>query len=247
MKNTLAPNPAAVIARLRAMASADYAERMARFGIAGSERLGISIPALRAVAKDTGRSHDLAVALWASGIHEARILACMVEDPATITSRQLDAWVRDIDSWDLCDGFADLVAASPHAYAKVRAWAKRRDELVRRAAFATIAWLAVHDKAADDDTFIALLPLLSEAATDERNFVKKAVNWALRQIGKRNMTLHAAAIAEAEALRALDSRSARWIAADALRELRSDATIARTRARTARQMQTKARAVATRG
>lgn len=235
------PDSAAVIARLHALANPANAAGMARFGIRGENILGISVTTLRGVAKDTGRSHDLAAALWASGIHEARVLACLVDEPEKTSSRQLDAWACDLDSWDLCDGFADLVAAGPHSWTKVRQWAKRREEFVRRAAFATIASLAVHDKAADDTAFIALMPLIRAASNDDRNFVKKAVNWALRNIGKRNMSLHAAAIAEAEALRALDSRSARWIAADALRELRSEATIERIRARNTRQAAAKAR------
>jgi len=197
---------------------------MARFGIVGDKRLGLSMPAMRSIAKTLGREHALALALWETGIPDARIVAGMVAEPAKLTSREMDAWVKDFASWDVCDqvcGSAFL--ASPRAWRKVSVWAARQDEFVRRAAFALLATLAVHDKATDDFQFINALPLIEAAACDERNFVKKAVNWALRNIGKRNVPLHAAALACARRIQLQGSKSARWIAANALRELTSGA------------------------
>jgi 3-methyladenine DNA glycosylase AlkD len=203
---------------------------MARFGIVGDNRLGLSMPAMRRIArtlvKDHAlrRDHALALALWDTNIPDARILAGMVAEPAKLTSRQMDVWAKGFASWDVCDqvcGSAFL--ASPLAWRKLAAWASRNDEFVCRAAFALLATLAVHDKQAGDERFIATLALIEAAASDERNFVKKAVNWALRNIGKRNAVLNAAAIAAARRIQQQGSRSARWIAANALRELGSEA------------------------
>jgi 3-methyladenine DNA glycosylase AlkD len=203
---------------------------MARFGIRGGEMLGISVATLRGMARSIGRNQRLAEQLWATGIHEARILATIVTDPTQVTSRQLDLWLKDLDSWDVTDGFAaNLVAATPYAWRKARSWAKRRAEFEKRAGFALMADLAVHDKAADDDAFLALLPLVRAASGDDRPYVKKAVNWALRQIGKRNRPLNRAAIACAEEIYGTNTRSGRWIAADALRELRDPKVQARLR------------------
>ncbi len=224
-----------VLTRLRTMADATNVAGMARFGISARGTLGISVTALRGIAKEIGRDHKRAGALWRSGVHEARQLAILTEELARVTPAQADRWVRDVDSWDTCDALAfDLMSRVPFAYEKVRAWAPRDEEFVRRAAFSLIAGLAVHDKTADDARFIALLPLIRDAAPDDRNFVKKAVNWALRSIGKRNLALNHAAIACARELRAVDSRAARWIAADALRELQSDVKQARLRELAAR-------------
>lgn len=195
---------------------------MARFGIVGDNRLGLSMPAMRSIAKALGQDHALATALWDTGIPDARIVAGMVAEPARLTSRQMDAWARDFASWDVCDqvcGSAFL--ASPLAWRKVPVWAGRQDEFVRRAAFALLATLAVHDKAASNAPFMDALNVIEAAADDERNFVKKAVNWALRNIGKRNQALNDAAIACARRIQLQGSRAARWIAADALRELSS--------------------------
>jgi len=195
---------------------------MARFGIVGDNRLGLSMPAMRSIAKTLGQDHALATALWDTGIPDARIVAGMVAEPARLTSRQMDAWARDFASWDVCDqvcGSAFL--ASPLAWRKVPVWAGRQDEFVRRAAFALLATLAVHDKAASNAPFMDALNVIEAAADDERNFVKKAVNWALRNIGKRNQALNDAAIACARRIQLQGSRAARWIAADALRELSS--------------------------
>lgn len=193
---------------------------MARFGIVGDQRLGLSVPAMRGIARSLGRDHALAQGLWDTGIPDARIVASMVAEPALLTSRQMDAWVKGFAAWDVCDQTClNAFAQSPLAWRKVHAWATRKDEFVRRAAFALLATLAVHDKQAGDAPFIAALALIEAAAHDERNFVKKAVNWALRNIGKRNAQLRVAAIDAARRIQQQGSRPARWIAADALREL----------------------------
>lgn len=201
---------------------------MARFGIAGGKRLGLSVPAMRRIARTLGHDHALALALWDTGIPDARIVAGLVAEPARLTSRQMDAWARGFVSWDVCDQVCNSAfRASPLAWDKVQQWAIRRGEFVRRAAFSLLASLAVHDQHAGDDRFVAALHLIESAASDERNLVKKAVSWALRTIGKRNLVLHAAAIAAARRIQQQGSRPARWIAADALRELNSDAVLAR--------------------
>jgi 3-methyladenine DNA glycosylase AlkD len=211
-----------ILAALRAQANPENVAGMARYGISSAGTLGIPMPVLRRLAKEVGRSHSLAAELWASGIHEARILATLVEDPKRVTRRQMNQWARDFDSWDVCDqACQNLFRYTPHAWAVVAEWAGARREFVRRAAFALMAGLAVKAKHPPDAAFEALLPLISGAATDPRNLVKKAVNWALRAIGKRNPHLRRAAIAAAENIRAIDSPAARWIASDALRELRA--------------------------
>jgi 3-methyladenine DNA glycosylase AlkD len=179
------------------------------------------MPVLRKLAKEAGRSHELAAELWASGIHEARILATLIDDPARVTGRQMDRWVSDLDSWDVCDqACQNLFRYTPSAFAKAGKWARARREFVRRAGFSLMAGLAVKARTASDAQFEVFFPLIAEAAVDDRNMVKKAVNWALRQIGKRNPALCAKAIALAEQIRNRDCRAARWVAADALRELR---------------------------
>ena len=220
----------AVLSRLRKIGNAKNRAGMARFGIDTTNALGISVTQLRVVAREIGTDHRLAQALWLTGVHEARMLACLIADPRHMTNKEANAWVRTIDSWDLCDAFAyDLMSRTRVRWERPAYWAKSPHEFVRRAAFALIAGLAVHDKGASDNTFITMLPLIEAAANDDRNFVKKAVNWALRQVGKRNLALNAAAIACAEELRSRNSRAARWIASDALRELRSEAVQARLR------------------
>ncbi len=213
-----------VLARLRALADPKHAAGMAAFGIRADRALGISVPALRRLARQIGRDHALAEQLWSSGIHEARVLASMVADPRQVTDEQMERWAADFDSWDVCDACScDLFDKTPFAYRKAAQWSAREEEFVKRAAFALMAGLAVHDKKAPDEPFLDFLPLIVRESTDDRNFVRKAVNWALRQIGKRNPALNLAAIAAAEEIRGADSKAARWIAADALRELRSEA------------------------
>jgi 3-methyladenine DNA glycosylase AlkD len=220
------------LARLRACARPDQLEGMARFGIVGPRRLGVSVPDLRRIARELGRDHRLALELWKTGVPDARILAGLVGDPGRLTSAQMDAWAGGFRSWDVCDQVCmNLFDRSPLAWSKVREWARREEEFVKRAAFALTASLASHDRASADAKFERLLPLIARAATDERNFVKKAVNWALRGIGKRNLRLNRAAVAAAREIRLLDSKSARWIAADALRELTGEAVQGRLRGR----------------
>jgi 3-methyladenine DNA glycosylase AlkD len=209
-----------IIAALRARANPANLAGMARYGINTNGTLGVPVYELRALAKQIGRDHALAAQLWASGIHEARILATIVDDPSRVTRRQMDTWARDFDSWDICDqACQNLFRYTPHAWDMAVKWAQSRSEFVRRAGFAMMAGLAGKDKHATDDDFIALFPLLAAAAIDERNMVKKALNWALRAIGKRNSNLRKKAIAAAREIQAIDSKSARWIASDALREL----------------------------
>ncbi len=213
-----------IINRLKALSDPEAVKGMARFGINPENTYGVSIPNLRKMAKAAGKDHDLAQELWASGIHEARILAGMVDDPALVTEEQMEAWVKDFDSWDVCDQVCmNLFDKTPLAWQKVIDWSEREEEFVRRAAFALIACLAWHDKQAEDEKFVALLPVIERGATDERNFVRKAVNWALRHIGKRNLNLNRAAINAAKEIQGIDSKAARWIAADALRELTGEA------------------------
>jgi 3-methyladenine DNA glycosylase AlkD len=213
-----------VLTTLLSHANPANAAGMARFGINPEGTLGVSMPVLRGLGKQLGRNHALACELWDSGIHEARILATLVEDPKQITPRQMDRWARQFDSWDVCDqACQNLLRYTPYAFDKAAEWARAKPEFVRRAGFALMAGLAVKAKTATDAQFEPFFPLMMEAAADDRNFVRKAVNWALRQIGKRNARLRATAIAVAEEIQAQDSRSARWIAADALRELRQRA------------------------
>lgn len=221
---TPSPRLSEALALLQQHARPVQLDGMARFGIAGAGRLGVSIPALRALARSLGRDHALALALWDTGIPDARILASMLSDPAQLTARQMDQWSKGFDSWDVCDQTCmNAFVRSPLAWRKVPQWAKRGDEFVRRAAFALLACLATHDKRAPDSAFIDALAWIEAAASDERNFVKKAVNWALRGIGKRNAALRDGAIACALRIQQQGSKPARWIAADALRELSSQA------------------------
>jgi len=184
----------------------------------------LTVPRIRKIARALGRNQRLAEALWESGVPGARVLASQVGDPRTITRATMDRWAGDFDSWWICDACCyDLFDRTPWAWSKIRKWAKDDREFVRRAAFATIAAIAVHDKSAPDEVFLNALPLIETYAFDGRNFVRKGVNWALRNIGKRNASLRPAALKCAERIRAQGTSSARWIAADAIRELRSTA------------------------
>lgn len=210
------------VAELRARASQENREGMARFGIATDAALGVSMRDIRAVARAIRHDHDLAVGLWRTGIHEARILACLVDRPQWVTSDQMEDWVGDFDSWDLCDQVCgNLFDRTPHAHEKIVAWAADSREFVKRAAFATMAWRAVHDKDALDEALAVYLPLIRREATDPRNFVRKAVNWALRQMGKRSATLHAPCLALARELAESTDRTARWIGTHTIKELES--------------------------
>jgi len=216
----MSANNANVLAELHRLANPANVAGMARFGIVGKKLLGIPVVQLRAIAKRTGRNHALAEELWTSGIFEARILAGLVGEPARVTRRQANSWAKDFECWADCDGLCiHLFRKTPFAHDLAVAWSRRREELVKRAGFTMMATLAVHDKAASNEIFRSYLNRVHEEATDERHNVKKGVNWALRQIGKRNPILNRAAIRTAKRIRAMDSRAARWIAADALREL----------------------------
>lgn len=216
----MSAHAANVLAELHRLANATNVAGMARFGIVGKKLLGISVVQLRAIAKRTGRDHELAEALWASGVFEARLLAGFVAEPARVTRRQANAWARDFECWADCDGLCiHFFRKTPFAHDLAVAWSSRREELVKRAGFTMMATLAVHDKAASNEVFRSYLDRVHKEATDERHTVKKGVNWALRQIGKRNLILNRAAIRTAKRIRKMDSRAARWIAADALREL----------------------------
>jgi 3-methyladenine DNA glycosylase AlkD len=220
-----------VIRSLKELSVPEARLGMQRFGISTDHALGVSIPNLRKLAKAIGVDHRLAQQLWKTEIHEARILASMVDDPAKVTDRQMEKWVKSINSWDLCDQCcSNLFDKTANAHKKAAEWSRRDEEFVKRAGFAMMATLAVHDKEARDSTFVKFYPAIKRGATDERNFVKKAVNWALRQIGKRNKRLNGSAIKVAKELAQIDSRGARWIAADALRELQSEAVQRRLKA-----------------
>lgn len=201
---------------------------MARYGINPKNTLGVSIPVLRKMAREIGKDHDLAAELWVSGIHEARILATLIDIPVEVTESQMDGWAGEFDSWDICDQCcSNLFSRTQFAYKKTSEWCVDEREFVKRAGFVMMAALAVKDKKAEDEEFDSFFASIKAGALDNRNFVKKAVNWALRQIGKRNQALNRKAIAAAEEIRKMDSPSARWIAADALRELNSPAVQAR--------------------
>ena len=218
----------AVLERLRDKARPDQLEGMSGFGMAVEQRLGVAVPDMRKLAKELGKNHELALELWSTGIAEAKIVAGMIADPDKLTADQMDDWVKDFNSWDICDQVCmNLFDKSPLAWGKIYDWSSREEEFVKRAAFALIACLAWHDKNMNDEKFIELLPVIVRGAMDDRNFVKKAVNWALRHIGKRNLHLNKVAIDTARAIQQLDSKAARWIASDAIRELESEAVQAR--------------------
>ena len=216
------------IDRLRALGSAEARAGMARYGIDTGRAFGVPVSKLRPLAREIGCDHRLAEQLWASGFHEARLLATMIGEPREMSEAAMDRWAADFDSWDVCDGACiNLFRKTPFAHARAVAWTARDEPFVKRAGFALIATLAVHDKGAEDAVFRSYLPIIVAAASDDRNFVKKAVNWALRQIGKRNRALNAAARSSAEALMDHESKAARWVARDALRELEREKVQAR--------------------
>jgi len=209
-----------VLDRLRELGCEHNRQGMARFGINTTRALGVSMASMRPLARELRREHELAQELWDTQVHEARILACLIDDPKLAGRDQLERWVEDLDSWDLTDQFCNKLAVkTPFAWELAVSWAAREEEFVRRAGFSLMAQLAVHHKAAPDEAFLPLLDLVEGAADDGRNFVKKAVNWALRQIGKRSPALRVAAVDTARRLVERESKSARWIARDALREL----------------------------
>ena len=215
-----AADVAAALAWLTRRGSKANRDGMARYAIVAPQVFGVSVADIRRLGKTMGRRHDLAEALWASGWYEARMLVAFVADPARLTPAQMDRWARDFDNWAICDTLTfHLFDRSPHAWAKVDRWATQRDEFVKRASFALLAALALHDAAAPDAAFLDRLPLIEAAAGDPRNFVKKGVSWALRGIGSRNVPLHAAALALAARLAASTDAPVRWVGKDALRDL----------------------------
>jgi len=212
-----------IINKLKSMGNPKNVEGMARYGINPKNNLGISIHQLRPLAKEIGTNHELALELWESGIHDARLLAVFLDDPSQVTEDQMDSWAKDFDSWDVCDqACTSLFDLTSHAWKKVFDWAERNEEFVKRAAFSIIAGLAVHDKKSNNEKFEQFAPLILKHAIDERNCVKKAVNWALRNIGKRNKMLNIKMIKLSKKIQKIDSKSAKWIASDAIRELTSE-------------------------
>ena len=208
---------------LQSKANTKNVEGMAKFGMTATNRLGIYVPVMRKIAKENGKNHTMAMELWDSGIPEAQIVAALIAEPEKLTEKQMEHWVKDINSWDVCDQVCmNLFDKSPLAWKKIHDWSKREEEFVKRTAFSLIACIAWHDKTIPDDKLIKLFPLIKREAIDERNFVKKAVNWALRHIGNKNKNLNIAAINLAKEIKQIDSKSARWIANDAIRELESE-------------------------
>ncbi len=215
-------NSSQVIKKLKSLSNPKNVEGMARFGINPQKALGVNVPVLRQMAKEIGRNHQLALRLWQSEIHEARILASMIDEIDKVTEKQMENWVGEFNSWDLCDQTCmNLFDKLPLAWSKAIEWVKQEKEFIRRAGFALMACLAWHEKKDKDKKFLKFFPLIKKYSTDERNFVKKAVNWALRQIGKRNKSLNKEAIKVAQEILKINNKTAKWIAADALRELTS--------------------------
>ncbi|HEX7393205.1 MAG TPA: DNA alkylation repair protein [Thermoplasmata archaeon] len=216
------PTYAQIIKEIKAKRDPEAIAGMARYGIAPEGNYGVCTPTLFDMARRVGKDHALAAELWASGIRDARIVAFMIDDPKAVTEEQMDSWVNDFGSWDICDGCClHLFADTAPAVKKALQWTKREEEFVKRAGYVMIAVISIHDKESGDDVFRAFFPLIVSGSTDERNYVKKAVNWALRQIGKRNLRLNKEAIVVAKRIQKLDSKAARWIASDAIRELAS--------------------------
>ena len=216
-----------VISELKSLATADHFAKLAHFGIENSKALGVKMPLMRQLAKSIGVDHELALELWATEIHEARILASMIENPKTMTEKQFDSWVNDFDSWDMCDVCADLLAKTPFVFQKIEEYSLHSKEFVKRTAFTLMCELAFHDKKMTAEMYFPFFEIIEREAWDERNFVRKAVNWALRQTGKRNEILRLKAIETAERILNQGSKSARWIASDAIRELTNEKVIMR--------------------
>jgi len=224
-----------ILRRLESLANPEAVAGMARFGIASSKAYGVSVPNLRKIAREAGSDHCLAQRLWKRDRRETRILAGMVDDPGLVSEEQMERWVKDFRDWEVCDQCCmNLFHKTAFAYEKCLEWSGREEEFVERAGFALMARLAVSDKVASDAQFEAFLPTVKREAADGRNYVKKAVNWALRQIGKRNINLNRSAIRTAKEIQAMDSPSAKWVASDALRELTSEAVQERLRGGKAR-------------
>jgi len=222
----------AALAALEEVSTQHDRENLARFGITAGKAFGVSMANIQVLAKRLGRDHELAAALWETGWYEARLLTSFVDEPARVTPEQMDRWCRDFDNWGICDTVCfHLFDRTPHAWAKVAQWSGAHEEFVKRAAFALLASLAGHDKKAGDEPFLQVLPLIERAATDDRNFVKKGVSWALRLAGRRSSVLHAAAVELARRLAASPEAAARWVGKDAIRDLTKPAVLSRLAAR----------------
>jgi 3-methyladenine DNA glycosylase AlkD len=217
-----------VLAKLYALEDKERLAGKARYGINVERALGLSMPELRGIAKQVTKNHELAEALWNTDIHETRLIASMIDHPKWVTEDQMERWVKGFDSWDVCDQTCgELFDKTQFTARKIHEWSTREEEFVKRAGFALIAWQSVHDKKRDDGDFLQYLPLIERESTDPLNFVKKAVNWALRQVGKRSAALHPSALLLAEKLAASDDKTARWIGNDAVRELKSEKVLKR--------------------
>jgi 3-methyladenine DNA glycosylase AlkD len=217
-----------IVKRLEAIGDPKNVAGMARYGIVAKKAFGVPAPKLKFLAKEIGKDHSMAAQLWRTVIYDARILAAFIDDPKLVTENQMESWVKDFDNWAICDGVCiHLFRKTPFAWKKAKAWSKRKKEFVKRAGFTLFATLAVHDKQADDKKFLQLLLIIKRESKDERNGVRKAVSWAMRQIGKKNIELNKKAIRIALEIKKVDAPAARWIASDALRELASEAVQAR--------------------
>ena len=212
-----------IIKELESQSNPEDVAGMAKYGIKTTHAYGVRMPELTRIAKVTGKDHELAEKLWQHAYTETRILACLLDDPKLVSEEQMERWALEFNSWDVCDQCCmKLFRKTPYAYNKINQWSMREEEFVKRASFTLIATLAVHDKKADDAQFEQLFPIIIRESTDDRNYVKKAVNWALRQIGKRNLNLNKKAIDVSINISEIDSKSAKWIAKDALKELKSE-------------------------
>lgn len=222
----------AVVASLKRLGTKRSRDGMARYAIRSDNVFGVTVGAIRQIGKRLGHNHDLALALWETGWYEARMLAAFVDDPDRVTPAQMDRWCKDFDNWAICDTICfHLFDKTPHAFRKVAQWANRRNEFEKRGAFALLASLGVHDKKSGDEEFARCLPLIERAATDDRNFVKKGVSWALRVIGRRSLDLNEASVKLSQKLAASEHAAARWIGRDALKELTSKAVSERLKQR----------------
>lgn len=214
-----------LINKLISKSRKDRLKGMSRYGIKIDNRLGVSIPEIRKIAKEFGKNHEVALELWKTGYADAKITAALIDEPEKVTESQMDDWVVEIDSWDVCDQTCmNLFDKTPYAWKKIIEWSKGDEEFVKRTAFSLLACLAWHDKNAEDSRFIEYFPLITKNAMDNRNYVKKAVSWSIRHIGKRNLNLHSAALEIANELKNIDSRTAKWIGSDVIKDLNSIST-----------------------
>ena len=229
-----------IIKKLEKMANPEAAKGMESYGITNMKVLGVKVPDLRKIARELGKNHELAMKLWAENIRETRIIASIVDEPELVTEEQMDCWAEEFTNWEVCDQCCmNLFEKTPYAYKKCYEWSSSDGEFVKRAGFVMMARMAVSDKKADNDCFIPFFAIIRKEAHDKRNMVKKAINWALRQIGKRNLTLNKLAIETAEEIKAMDSPASRWVASDAIRELAGEAVQERLKMKEMKRKQAK--------